>query len=239
MQTSEQYVPGNLAYDNDIEIEGEKTFILSPIAAKVKKRYGYLFFKRLFDFVFSLAAIIMLLPVFLLLAVAIKLEDGGPVIFAHERIGKSGKKINIYKFRSMVTNAEEMIAEFTPEQKVKFEQDYKLDDDFRITKVGKSIRKTSLDELPQLINILVGDLSIVGPRPVVEAELKKYGCMEQEFSSVKPGLTGYWQVNGRSTTTYDDRIRLELYYVENCSLWLDFKIIFKTVPAVLFSRGAQ
>lgn len=139
----------------------------------------------------------------------------------------------------MVSNAEELIAHFTPEQRREYEENFKLENDPRITKIGNFLRKSSLDELPQLLNILNGTLSIVGPRPVVPAELEKYGSMQDKFLSAKPGLTGYWQANGRSETTYDERIEMELYYVDNCSFWLDLKIIFKTVAVVLTAKGAK
>ncbi len=128
---------------------------------------------------------------------------------------------------------------FTPDQSAQFLEHFKLENDFRVTKVGRFIRKTSIDELPQLVNILLGSLSFVGPRPVVEQELTKYGFSQSEFLSVKPGLTGYWQTSGRSATSYEKRIQMELYYVQNCSIWLDLKILFLTVPAVLMGRGAQ
>ena len=114
-----------------------------------------------------------------------------------------------------------------------------MDDDERITKIGKILRKTSLDELPQLINILKGDMSIIGPRPVVERELEKFGELKDEFLSVKPGLTGYWAVNGRSDTNYDERVQLEVHYVRNCSLWMDVKVFFKTIKVVLLGKGAK
>ena len=145
----------------------------------------------------------------------------------------------MYKFRSMVSNAKEIMDNWSPERKAEFEKNYKLDDDERITKIGKFLRKTSLDELPQLLNILKGDMTIIGPRPVVEKELEKFGDNKYKFLSVKPGLTGYWAANGRSDTDYDERIELELYYVDHCSLWLDIKVFFKTIKVVLTGKGAK
>lgn len=203
------------------------------------KRKIYFVIKRFFDFILSLIAIILLLPVFLIIAIAIKLDSKGPVFFKHKRIGKNGKMIGVYKFRSMVINAEELMKNFTKEQKEEYEKNFKLDNDPRITKVGKFLRKSSLDELPQLLNILIGNMSIVGPRPIVTKELEKYGNQKDKFLSVTPGLTGFWQASGRSDVDYDERIKMELYYVDHCSLWLDFKIILKTFVAVIKKEGAK
>lgn len=190
------------------------------------------------DIVLSILALVVLSPVFLLISVMIKLDSKGKVIFKHKRIGKNGKEIYIYKFRTMVENAEDMIRNFTEEQKKEFQENYKLADDPRITKVGKLLRKTSLDELPQLINILKGDLSIIGPRPIVREELKKYGERQEEFLSITPGLTGYWAANGRSCVDYAQRMEMEMYYVRNVSFKLDVKIFFQTVKSVATRRGA-
>lgn len=190
------------------------------------------------DIVLSILALVVLSPVFLLISVMIKLDSKGKVIFKHKRIGKNGKEIYIYKFRTMVENAEDMIQNFTEEQKKEFQENYKLADDPRITKVGKLLRKTSLDELPQLINILQGDLSIIGPRPIVREELKKYGERQEEFLSITPGLTGYWAANGRSCVDYAQRMEMEMYYVRNVSFKLDVKIFFQTVKSVATRRGA-
>ena len=178
-------------------------------------------------------------PVFLILAICIKIDSKGPVIFAHKRIGKNGKEFNMYKFRSMYENAEEMIENFNEEQKIEWQENFKLDNDPRITKVGRLLRKTSLDELPQIVNIIKGDLSIIGPRPIVDEELKKYGDNKEKFLSITPGLTGYWQANGRSNTTYEERMQMELYYIDNQSLLLDIKIFFKTIVSVIKKEGAM
>ena len=198
----------------------------------------YKLVKRITDIVLSFISLVVLLPVFAVIALAIKLESKGPVFFKHTRIGKNGKIIKIYKFRSMVENAEDLIQQFTKEQMKEYEENYKLSDDPRITKVGKILRKTSLDELPQLINILKGDLSIIGPRPVVANELKKYGTNIKKFLSVTPGLTGYWAANGRSCTSYEQRMQMELYYIDNLSLKMDVKVFLKTIVAVIKRKGA-
>lgn len=204
----------------------------------VKPKPIYDFVKRVFDIVCSLIGLIVLSPVFIILSILIKTTSEGPAFFAHKRVGKGGKTIKIYKFRSMVTNAEELIKQFTPEQKAEYEKNFKLENDPRVTKVGKFMRKTSLDELPQLINILKGDISVVGPRPVMDVETKIYGNYRDMLLSVKPGLTGFWTANGRSATTYTRRRAMEIYYVKNRSVLLDLKIIFKTFISVFKRVGA-
>lgn len=220
------YVDGNI-----ITLDQEQNDLV------IKKNY-YKPVKRVLDILIASIGLVVLSPIFLIVALCIKLETRGKVMFKHKRIGKNGKEIYIYKFRSMVENAEDMIKDFSPEQMKEFKENYKLKNDPRITKVGKFIRKTSLDELPQLLNIIKGDLSIIGPRPVIEEELEKYGPTKAKFLSVTPGLTGYWAANGRSCTSYEDRMKMELYYVDNMSLKLDIKIILKTVITVIKRQGA-
>jgi len=205
----------------------------------LKNKTIYHKIKRIMDLILSTIGLIILLPVFLIIAIAIKIESKGPVFFKHTRIGKNGKIIKIYKFRSMVQNAEDLIKNFTNEQMKEYKENYKLANDPRITKVGKILRKTSLDELPQIINIIKGELSIIGPRPVVQEELEKYGDKAAKFLSVTPGLTGYWAANGRSDTTYEKRMEMELFYVDNLSMKLDLKIFFKTIISVLKKEGAM
>lgn len=194
--------------------------------------------KRFFDIILAFSAIILLSPFLVIIAIAVRLDSKGKVVFGHTRLGKDKKEIKIYKFRTMVCNADEVFKSFTEEQKQEYYENFKLDNDPRITKVGNFLRKTSLDELPQLINILKGELSVVGPRPIVQDEVKKYGECAERFFSVVPGLTGYWQANGRSDTTYEERVAMDMYYIENRSLWLDFKIILQTFSSVLRKRGA-
>ena len=198
----------------------------------------YRLIKRIFDFILSLIGIAIMSPLFLIISIMIKCDTKGPVFFKQRRIGLDGKPLYIYKFRTMVTNAEDLLASFTPEQKKEWEESYKLKDDPRITRVGKILRKTSLDELPQLINIIKGEMSIIGPRPVVEEELSWYGNDVDLVVSVKPGLTGWWAVNGRSEVPYPKRCDLELYYVKNASLALDVRILLGTLKVVFSQRGA-
>lgn len=209
----------------------------SDVKTKISKKV-YIKIKRVIDVILASVALILLSPLFAIIAIAIKIDSKGPVFFAHKRIGKNGKIIKLYKFRSMVINAEELIKSFTPEQMREYKENYKLTNDPRITKVGKFLRKTSLDELPQLINIINGDLSIIGPRPVVADELEKYGVNKDKFLSVTPGLTGYWAANGRSNTTYEQRMKMELYYIDNLSLKMDIKVFFKTILSVVKKEGA-
>lgn len=203
-----------------------------------RKKEIYQSVKRGLDVCMASVALILLLPLFLVIMLAIKLDSKGPVIFKHKRIGKNGKEIYIYKFRTMVDNAEDLIKKFTPEQMNEFKKNFKLENDPRITRVGNFLRKTSLDELPQLINILKGDLALIGPRPVIGDELEKYSSNKSKFLSITPGLTGYWAANGRSNTTYEQRMTMELYYVDNISLKLDAEIFAKTVVSVLKREGA-
>lgn len=207
-----------------------------------KEKPIFFFIKRCIDIILSLLGLIILSPVFLLIAILIKKEDHGNVFYKHKRIGHMNKDIYIYKFRSM-TNKYKTFDEFyqtlSDEQKQEWDENFKLENDPRITKIGNFLRKTSLDELPQIINILKGDMSVIGPRPVVNDEIEKYGNQKAKFLSVKPGLTGYWAANGRSATTYEDRINLELYYIDHCSLLLDIKIFFKTILSVLKKEGAK
>ena len=202
-----------------------------------KKTYWLL--KRVFDVLFSAAALILLALPMALITVLIKLESPGPAIFVHNRFGKNGRPLPLLKFRSMHLNAEQMIELFTPEQKEEWELNFKLEDDPRITKIGSFLRRTSLDELPQFINILKGELSLVGPRPIVQEELDRYGSEKEKFLSVTPGLTGYWQAYARSSCTYEKRMEMELYYVDHANFWWDIKIMLATVGAVLSRRGAK
>ena len=225
---------GEFAYYSDtLELTKKETKEI----LKTKNIYSR-YIKKILDVLLSTIGLVVLSPVFLLIAILIKTGSKGTVFFKHKRIGKSGKEMYIYKFRTMVENAEDLIKQFTPEQKEEFKTNFKLENDPRITKIGKFLRKTSLDELPQLLNIIKGDLSIIGPRPVVTEELQKYGVNMEKFLSVTPGLTGYWAANGRSTTTYEQRMEMELYYVDNISFKLDLKIFFKTILSVIKKEGA-
>lgn len=193
--------------------------------------------KRFFDIVFSFTALVVLIPLLLLTALCVKLEDGGPVFYTQSRVGKNGKSFRLYKFRSMCVNADKKLDEL----KELDESDgpvFKISKDPRVTKVGRVIRKTSIDELPQLVNIIQGNMSIVGPRPPLAKEVEQYKPEEMYRLFVKPGLTCYWQCSGRSNLSFDEWMELDRKYIRERSLWVDFRIILKTVPAVLTGRGA-
>ncbi|WP_343122154.1 undecaprenyl-phosphate galactose phosphotransferase WbaP [Desulfurobacterium thermolithotrophum] len=198
--------------------------------------------KRAFDLLISLMLLPVLIPLILIIAILIKLDSKGPVFFVHERIGENGKTIRVIKFRTMYHDAKERLEKLLKEDeqaRKEWETNFKLKNDPRVTKIGKLLRKTSLDELPQIFNVLKGDMSLVGPRPVVKEEIEKYyGDFAQYYYMVKPGITGLWQVSGRSDTDYDKRVRLDTWYVLNWSLWLDLVILIKTVEAVLKGKGA-
>lgn len=210
--------------------------------SKRLKTKSYLFIKRLFDFLASLAALILLSPLMLILAILVYLDDPGKVFYGHLRIGKNGKPFKVWKFRSMYMNADKMIDLLTPEQAKQYYTEFKIDNDPRITKIGNFLRKTSLDELPQLFDVLCNDMSLVGPRPLIESEIQTYYAdMYDTLLAVKPGVTGYWQAYARNNATYQsgERQKMEMYYVHNASLWLDIKILFKTIGSVLKKQGAQ
>lgn len=206
---------------------------------KKKGRKVYNLVKRIFDIVMALFALLILLPVFIIIAILIKSDDGGPIFYKHKRVGRNGKSIYVYKFRSMAVNADEIFSHFTEEQIKEFEKYYKLENDPRITRIGDFLRKTSLDELPQFLNILKGDMSFVGPRPVVSKELNKFGDNQDLLLSIKPGLTGWWACSGRSDTSYEQRVDLEIYYVNNYCAKLDFLCLVKTIGAVIEGKGAK
>lgn len=195
------------------------------------------FIKRSMDIVGSLFFLITTLPIWLGVIIAIKIGDGGPVFFKHRLVGKNGKIFYVLKFRTMVLNAQEII---NGNQKLleEFKKNYKLKNDPRITPIGKWLRKTSLDEMPQFINILKGEMSLVGPRPVREAELDRYGDFTPERCKMRPGLSGFWQVSGRCSTTYEERVEMDKFYLYKCNIWMDLIILLKTPLRVLRGEGA-
>ena len=198
--------------------------------------------KAVFDYALTAVGTICISPLLGYVAYRIKKEGPGPVFFAHMRIGKDGKPFPCYKFRSMVTNSQEMLQKYlaeNPAAREEWERDFKLKDDPRVTPIGKVLRRTSLDELPQIFNVLRGEMSLVGPRPVVQEELDKYyGETAKLYCTVKPGITGLWQVSGRSDLGYDERVALDAAYIKNRSLWGDIIILWKTVGVVLMKKGA-
>ncbi len=202
----------------------------------------YIFFKRTFDIMLSLIGIIFLIPLYIIIRLAyICTGDFHRIIYAQTRIGKHGKPFKMFKFRTMVINADEELKKLlkNPEYKKEWEEYHKIENDPRITKVGRFLRKSSIDEMPQFINVLLSQLSIIGPRPLIPGEIEEHRGNKKLYESVKPGLTGWWAVNGRSNQTYDERLKLEYYYVKHCSLALDFKILLKTITTVLKKSGAK
>ncbi|UPA31289.1 sugar transferase [Terrisporobacter glycolicus] len=198
-----------------------------------RKGIIYLFFKRTIDILGSGIGLIILSPIFILVALAIKIEDPkGKVFFVQERCGKNNKLFKMYKFRSMISNAEELLVDLICENEMDGPV-FKIKEDPRITRVGRFIRKTSIDELPQLFNILMGDMSIVGPRPAITHEVAEYNDYQKQRLLVKPGLTCIWQVSGRNSIGFDEWVDMDLEYIEKRNLWMDIKLIFKTV-GVLF-----
>jgi len=194
--------------------------------------------KRLMDIVGGAVGCVLFAPLLALVTVLIKLEDGGPVFFKQLRIGKGGRPIYIWKLRSMVRNAEETKVELEDENQHKDGITFKMKRDPRITRVGRWFRKLSLDEAPQLWSVLLGDMALVGPRPPIPQEVKKYNAFELRRLTVKPGLTCLWQIGGRSDIDFQGQVRLDLQYIYSESIWRDIKILFLTIPAVLMGKGA-
>ena len=221
-----------------MECDNMTDFRANDIGEVTRGTTFYLIVKRTIDILGALIGLVLLSPIFLIVAIAIKLDSKGPIIFGHTRRGLHGKDIKVYKFRTMYENSQEIFNNFTKEQKEEFYKNFKLENDPMVTKIGDFLRRTSIDELPQLINILNGSMSIVGPRPIVQKEIDLYGDYANKLFSVVPGLTGYWQANGRSDTTYEERIKMDMYYIDNRGFWLDFKIIIKTFGSVLKGEGA-
>ena len=221
-----------------MECDNMTDFRANDIGEVTRGTTFYLIVKRTIDILGALIGLVLLSPIFLIVAIAIKLDSKGPIIFGHTRKGLHGKDIKVYKFRTMYSNASEIFESFTPEQKEEYYTNFKLDNDPRVTKLGGFLRKTSLDELPQLFNILKGDMTIIGPRPIVEKEVEKYGDKAEKLFSVVPGLGGYWQANGRSDTTYEERVEMDMYYIDHMCFTLDAKILFQTIFSVLKGEGA-
>lgn len=222
----------NNNYDLEMNVEKEKI-----------SYHMYLFLKRIFDLVFSFLAIMFLIPLVIIIKIIYVINgDFEPVIFSQLRIGKNGKLFKFYKFRSMIPNADNYLKEYLKNNKEaakEYKINKKLKNDPRVTKVGKFLRDTSIDELPQMINIFKGDMSLIGNRPYLPREKEDMGNYYKEIVKTKPGLSGLWQVSGRSNLTFKDRLKLESYYSNNLSLWLDIKIFFKTIFVVLKKNGAR
>lgn len=206
------------------------------------ERVMYFGVKRLFDIICGIIGCILLIPIILIVKIVTLLSgDTYTILYSQDRIGKNGKIFRLYKFRTMVPHADEVLKELlkNPKYKKEWDLNQKFESDPRITKMGSILRKTSLDELPQLINVFKGDMSMIGPRPLIEGELDAHHGNHQIYESVRPGISGWWAANGRSNTTYEKRLELEYFYCRHCSLLLDIKCIFKTIKAVIFKKGAK
>ncbi len=193
--------------------------------------------KRGLDIVICSAILLLLLPIFILTALAIAITDGFPVIIRHKRVGQHGKEIQIFKFRTMVRDAD-LVLKQHPGLMAEYEKNFKLDYDPRITKMGRWLRQSSVDEFPQLLNVIRGEMSLVGPRPIVTAELEKYGADQDAYLAMKPGCAGLWQCSGRSRTTYDQRVALDAQYYQEASTWMDAQIICRTFISMIKRDGA-
>ena len=223
--------------ENDLAISKSMNMTVGTEYSRDLKKPAYFAVKRGFDIVSSLCGMIVLSPVFLATAIAIKLEDGGPVVFAQYRVGRNGVPFKMYKFRSMCLDAEKKLKKLEK----KNEADgpvFKIKDDPRITKVGKFIRKYSIDELMQLVNVFKGDMSVVGPRPALPNEVAEYDAYAMQRLQVKPGLSCYWQISGRSNLGFEEWMQLDVKYIHDMSFLTDMKIVLLTVPAVLKGDGA-
>lgn len=205
--------------------------------AKVNDRPFYHVVKRLFDIVASVCGLILLFPLFLFLVIKIRSEDGGPAFYSQERIGKNEKPFKMWKFRSMIVDADKMLDKLEDQNEIDGAM-FKIKDDPRITKIGHVIRKYSLDELPQLWNVLIGDMSLVGPRPPLPSEVAEYTDYDKQRLTVMPGCTGLWQVTKRNEADFDEMVWLDIVYINHSGAWEDLKLIVKTVLVMIHPNGA-
>ena len=220
------------------KIQFEDGLELAKHIDKFQKNKSYYILKRVIDVTGSLTGILLLSPLMLITIVAIKVESRGPIFFHQNRVGKQGEMFKMYKFRSMVTNAEEVLKELKDENEMSGPM-FKMKDDPRITKVGKLLRRTSIDELPQLINILRGEMSLVGPRPNLKKEVIRFSKFQKQKLYAKPGLTCYWQVMGRSSIDFEEWMKLDIKYIEERNTWIDIKLIFKTCGVLFGDENAE
>lgn len=225
-------------------LTAEKLFDSNILMLKISNNLASLknqIMKRCFDLIISFIGLILIVPIFLILTVCICLDSEGAPIYSHWRVGKHGKCFPCYKFRTMVKNSDEILKKYllaNEDARLEWEKSFKLKNDPRVTKIGHFLRRTSLDEIPQIINVLKGEMSLVGPRPIVKEEIRNYHINIKDYYLVSPGITGVWQVNGRSDTTYDERVAMDTWYVRNWSVWLDLIYLFKTASAVVKGKGA-
>ena len=205
---------------------------------KLLSIYGPVFIKRVMDILISVTALLLLSPMMILVAFIIKLTDRGPVFYRQTRIGKWGQEFLTYKFRSMIMNADKLVEEVVGMSHHENSISYKVKNDPRVTAIGRFIRKASIDELPQLLNVIKGDMSLVGPRPHVQREIDQYSLDDRRRLDVTPGITCIWQISGRADIPFPEQLKLDVQYIETRSIWMDIKILFKTIPAVISAKGA-
>ncbi|MDO4759411.1 MAG: sugar transferase [Candidatus Saccharibacteria bacterium] len=230
----------SLVADSNLTVLSESS--CASYAFPSLNRVAYFTTKRIFDLIFGIFGCLMLPPLLNLIKYSFLLtSDLAPLHFTQKRIGKNGKIFHLYKIRTMVPNAEEKLNLLLkdPIFKKQWQTNQKLDHDPRITKIGNFLRKTSLDEFPQFFNLLKGDMSLIGPRPLLPGELKRHKGNSELYQSIRPGITGWWAANGRSEVTYKERLTLEYYYIQNCSLHMDLRCIFKTIHSIIFTKGAK
>jgi len=203
-----------------------------------KRSFEYYFIKRLVDIIGSLIGMIVLIPVFIIVALLIKLESKGPIFFHQKRVGLNGKEFKMYKFRSMIVNAEELLDKLKEKNEMTYPM-FKIKDDPRVTRIGRFLRRTSIDEIPQLINVLKGEMSLVGPRPNLVSEVARFNRYHKLKLLAKPGLTCYWQVMGRSSIDFEEWMELDIKYLKERSTWVDLKLIFKTIGVLFGDENAS
>ena len=224
----------------EVNVFFTEAMLMLKIKNKLARRRNRVI-KRAFDLLFTICGGLCILPFLLVIAVMVAVDNKGNVIFAHRRIGRGGREFKCYKFQTMIPNAQEALEKYlaeNPAARKEWEESFKLTNDPRVTKLGNILRKTSLDEMPQLWNVIKGDMSLVGPRPIVSKEIERYGEYFREYAMVTPGITGMWQASGRSDTTYEERVEMDTWYVRNWSVWIDLMYLFKTVKIVFTGKGA-
>lgn len=203
-----------------------------------KRSFGFYFIKRLMDIIGSLIGMIVLIPLFIIVAFLIKLESKGPIFFHQKRVGLNGKEFKMYKFRSMVVNAEELLDKLKEKNQMTYPM-FKMKDDPRVTRIGRFLRRTSIDEMPQLINVLKGEMSLVGPRPNLVNEVARFNSYHRLKLLIKPGLTCYWQVMGRNSIDFEEWMELDIKYLKERNTWVDLKLIFKTIGVLFGDKNAS
>jgi undecaprenyl-phosphate galactose phosphotransferase len=224
-------------YHFDLSLDGYSGIFAISSRNLAYSRPLFRFTKRCIDIVLSFFILLVTLPLWLLIVACVKCQDGGPIFFKHRLVGKGGKRFELIKFRTMVKKSQEIFKNH-PQMLEEFQKNFKLKDDPRVTRIGKWLRRSSMDELPQLINIIKGDMSLVGPRPIRVEELERFGDFQSERLQIRPGLTGYWQVNGRSDTSYAERVQMDKFYMMKVTIWMDLVILIKTPLIVIRGHGA-